>query len=164
MSEPERAPSGSARVRRARAADLRAVARLAGEHTAYERAAPPPADLAERWESLLFGTAAPRLRCFVAERDDGEIIGYATCAPEVSTWEGTEYLHMDCLFLREGHRGLKVGPLLMAAVLAEARELGLDRVQWQTPVWNTDAIRFYDRLGAEVKEKVRFTLPADTEL
>ncbi len=25
------------------------------------------------------------------------------------------------------------------------------QVQWQTPPWNTDAIRFYDRLGAQNK-------------
>ncbi|MFF8373240.1 GNAT family N-acetyltransferase [Streptomyces lydicus] len=151
--------TGSARVRRARVDDLPHVVQLVSEHAAYERAAPPPTDLARRLETLLFGTDSPRLRCFVAELDDGEIIGYASCAPEVSTWDGAEYLHLDCLFLRDGHRGLKVGPLLVDAVVAEARELGLGQVQWQTPPWNTDAIRFYDRLGAEAKEKRRYHLP-----
>ncbi|KIZ14816.1 GNAT family N-acetyltransferase [Streptomyces natalensis] len=153
--------SGSAGVRRARVADLAQLAELASEHAAFEGAAPPPVDLARRLETLLFGTEAPRLRCFVAELNDGEIIGYATCAPEVSTWDGAEYLHMDCLFLREGHRGRKVGPLLMEAVTTEARALGLGQVQWQTPPWNTDAIRFYDRLGARAKEKLRYHLPVD---
>jgi ribosomal protein S18 acetylase RimI-like enzyme len=152
--------AGVARVRRARVADLPRVAQLAAEHAAYERAAPPPTDLARRLEALLFGTEAPRLRCFVAELNEEEIIGYASCAPEVSTWDGAEYLHMDCLFLRDGHRGLKVGPLLMEAVVAEARALGLGQVQWQTPPWNTDAIRFYDRMGVQVKEKLRYYLPA----
>jgi GNAT superfamily N-acetyltransferase len=148
-----------ARVRRARVADLPHVAELAAEHAAYEKAAPPPPDLARRLETLLFGTNAPRLRCFVAELNDGEIIGYASCAPEVSTWDGAEYLHMDCLFLRDGHRGLKVGPLLVEAVVAEARALGIGQVQWQTPTWNVDAIRFYDRLRAHGKERMRFYLP-----
>lgn len=148
-----------AMVRRVRVGDLAQVAQLAAEHAEYERAAPPPADLARRLEVLLFGSTAPRLRCFVAELDGGGLIGYATCAPEVSTWDGAEYLHMDCLFLRDGHRGLKVGPLLMDAVVAEARELGLVQVQWQTPPWNTGAMRFYDRLGARSKEKLRYHLP-----
>ncbi|MGJ5892823.1 N-acetyltransferase [Streptomyces sp. V2] len=146
-------------VRHARPADLPTVARLAAEHAAYEKAAPPPADLARRLEGLLFGEAPARLRCFVAGTDDGEIVGYASCAPEVSTWEGTEYLHMDCLFLRDGHRGLGLGPRLMDAVIAEARTLGLAEVQWQTPVWNAGAMRFYDRLGARGKDKVRYSLP-----
>ncbi|MGW4774401.1 N-acetyltransferase family protein [Nocardia sp. NPDC004278] len=151
----------SVRVRHARVADLPHVAQLAAEHAAYEKAAPPPADLARRLQALLFDTEQPRLRCFVAELDDGEIIGYASCAPELSTWDGAEYLHMDCLFLREGHRGLQVGPMLVQAVVAEARELGLGQVQWQTPPWNTDAIRFYDRLGARSTEKRRYCLMAD---
>ncbi|MFI9047327.1 GNAT family N-acetyltransferase [Streptomyces sp. NPDC053427] len=150
--------TGVARVRCARVADLPHVVQLVSEHAAYERAAPPPTGLARRLEVLLFGSQTPRLRCFVAELNDGEIIGYATCAPEVSTWDGAEYLHMDCLFLRDGHRGLKVGPLLVEAVVAEAHELGLGQVQWQTPPWNTDAIRFYDRLGAQAKEKLRYHL------
>jgi GNAT superfamily N-acetyltransferase len=151
--------AGAPRVRHARPADLPHIALLAAEHAAYEKAPEPlPADLPQRLEALLFGSAAPRLRCFVAELADGELVGYASCAPEVSTWDGVEYLHMDCLFLRDGHRGLGIGPLLMEAVLGEARALGLSQVQWQTPPWNEDAIRFYDRLGARAKEKRRYSL------
>lgn len=153
--------TGAPLVRRARPADLPRVAELAAEHAAYERAAPPPADLAQRLEPLLFGSAGGRLRCFVAELGGGRIVGYASCAPEIATWDGAEYLHMDCLFLREGHRGLGIGAKLMDAVLAEARALGLGQVQWQTPPWNKDAIRFYDRLGAHAKDKRRYFLSAD---
>ncbi|MCF2527568.1 GNAT family N-acetyltransferase [Yinghuangia soli] len=148
-------------VRHARPGDLPEVARLAAEHAEYEKASPPPADLADRLSALLFGSAAPRLRVLVAELAPGELIGYASCAPEMSTWDGAEYMHMDCLFLRDGHRGLRVGPKLIEAVATEARSLGIDHVQWQTPPWNTDAIRFYNRLGATSKEKLRFTLPVD---
>lgn len=150
---------GAPRVRHARAADLPQVAELAAEHATYEKAAAPVSDLVARLTGLLFGTATPRLRCLVAELTDGELVGYATCAPEVSTWEGAEYLHLDCLYLRPTHRGLGLGPLMMEAVVAEAQALGLAEVQWQTPVWNGGAIRFYERLGARAKEKLRFSLP-----
>ncbi|MFH8573035.1 GNAT family N-acetyltransferase [Streptomyces sp. NPDC017993] len=117
------------------------VAQLASERAAYERAAPPATRLVSTTGGAAVGSQTPRLRCFVAELNDGEIIGYATCAPEVSTWDGAEYLHMACLLLRDGHRALKVGPLLVEAVVAEARELELGQVQWRTPPWNADAIR-----------------------
>ncbi|ONI91562.1 hypothetical protein ALI22I_08010 [Saccharothrix sp. ALI-22-I] len=65
---------GVPRVRHARPADLPRIALLAAEHAAYENAAQPPADLPQRLEALLFGSAAGRLRCFVAELDDGDII------------------------------------------------------------------------------------------
>ncbi|MGX1472038.1 UNVERIFIED_CONTAM: GNAT superfamily N-acetyltransferase [Streptomyces canus] len=146
-------------VRHAERADLAAVAELAARHAEYERAAPPPDDLSDRLAALLFDTSAPRLRCLVAELPDGSLVGYATCSPELSTWEGREYLHMDCLFLLPGHRGLGLGVLLMDAVAAEARALGLGEVQWQTPTWNDGAIRFYDRMGARARQKVRYSLP-----
>lgn len=152
--------SGAPLVRRARVGDLPDVVALIAEHAAYEKAEPPAAGLEERLRSLLFGSSGPRLRCLVAELD-GAVVGYATCSAEVSTWDGVEYLHMDCLFLRDGHRGLGIGESLMDAVRGEARALGLDQVQWQTPAWNDGAIRFYGRIGAVAKEKRRFFLPVD---
>ncbi|MFG2502385.1 HAD-IA family hydrolase [Streptomyces sp. NPDC048441] len=154
---PDARPGHAPRVRYARPADLPRIAELADEHAAYEKSPPLTPGLAGRLDGLLFGTPEPRLRCLVAELPGGEIVGYATCAPEVSTWDGAEYLHMDCLFLRDGHRGLGLGPLLTDAVAAEARALGLTEVQWQTPAWNEGAIRFYNRLGADAKEKLRYT-------
>ncbi len=150
--------TGAPYVRHATPADLPRVVELVAEHAAYEKSAPPLPGLAVRLEALLFGTPDPRLRCLLAETSGGEVVGYASCAPEVSTWDGREYLHMDCLYLRADARGSGLGALLMDAVAAEARELGLTEVQWQTPAWNEGAIRFYDRLGAESKEKLRFTL------
>ena len=155
--------TATAHVRSARPADLPRVAQLAAEHAAYERAAPPPSDLADRLRALLFDTTTPRLHCLVAERADGDVVGYATCAPEVSTWGGREYLHMDCIFLRSGNRGQGLGPLLMDAVTAHAKDLGLTEIQWNTPTWNEGAVRFYERLGAQAKEKLRYTLPVSDD-
>lgn len=52
--------------------------------------------------------------------------------------------------------------VLVEVVVAQARELGLKQVQWQAPPWNTDTIRFYDRLGAQAKEKLRYHLSVDS--
>ncbi|MGP3950192.1 hypothetical protein [Streptomyces sp. 7N604] len=46
--------------------------------------------------------------------------------------------------------------------MAEARGLGLTEVQWQTPAWNEGAARFYERLGARAKEKLRYSLPVQS--
>ncbi|MFH9724125.1 GNAT family N-acetyltransferase [Streptomyces sp. NPDC017254] len=148
-----------AEVRHARPEDLPRVVELIVEHAVYEKAEPPAPGLADRLARLLFGPEPPRLRCLVAVLPDGTLAGYASCAPELSTWDGAEYLHMDCLYLTGTSRGHGLGPLLMAAVRAEASRLGLAEIQWQTPEWNEDAIRFYDRLGATSKEKRRYSLP-----
>lgn len=106
---------------------------------------------------MLFG-AAPRLHAIVAADDDG-IVGYATASLEASTWQGVEFLHMDCLFLREAARGSGVGGLLLTALRELAASLGARELRWQTPDWNEGAIRFYDRTGATRSAKQRYTLP-----
>ncbi|MFE0699077.1 GNAT family N-acetyltransferase [Streptomyces sp. NPDC058872] len=161
MSQREDGPGGTAVVRHARPEDLPRVVELITEHAAYERSVPPKPGLADRLADLLFGPGPRRLGCFVAVLPDGTLAGYATCAPTPSTWDGTEYLHMDCLYLAERSRGHGIGPLLIAAVRSEARELGLPELQWQTPEWNERAIAFYDRLGATSLSKRRYTLPTE---
>ncbi|MEU4117104.1 GNAT family N-acetyltransferase [Kitasatospora sp. NPDC028055] len=149
-------PGGT--IRPATPADLPALARLCAEHAAYERAEPVPADLAARLEPALF-TAQPRACCLVVDHG-GELTGYASYSREFSTWQAAEYVHLDCLFVAEAHRGEGWGRALLDAVREAAAELGAAQLQWQTPDWNTDAIRFYHRAGAVGRPKVRFSLAA----
>ncbi|KQV13941.1 MULTISPECIES: GNAT family N-acetyltransferase [unclassified Kitasatospora] len=158
MNDLEEPSPAAARIRPARPADLPRIVELAAEHAAYERAAPPAPDLVLRLDALLFGAPIPRLHCLLAELPDGEVVGYAAAAPELSTWQGREYLHLDCLFLRPAARGSGLGVLLMDAVAALAGRLGMTEVQWQTPDWNEGAARFYDRIGAEARTKLRYRL------
>ncbi|WP_432035201.1 N-acetyltransferase family protein [Streptomyces cucumeris] len=138
--------------------DLPRVAELAAEHAAYERADPPAGDFAERLAEALFDRSPPWVSLLVAALPDGRLAGYATCAPEFATWQGLRYLHMDCLYLRAEHRGHGLGRRLFDAVAAEAGALRLTEIQWNTPLWNEDAMRFYERLGAVRRDKARYGL------
>lgn len=145
-------------IRSALPDDLSELIRLCAAHAAYEQATYDPAGKAERLGALLF-TTSPRLFCVVAEHA-GDLIGYATWSQEVSTWDAWLYAHMDCLYLDPQARGSGMGRRLMARVAREALAAGCRLVQWQTPTFNTRAMRFYARLGATRKEKVRFFLDA----
>lgn len=129
---------------------------LCGEHAAFERASYDPTNKREKLASLLFARE-PALIGKVAVSEDS-LIGYATASAEVSTWAAERFMHMDCLFVRETHRGRGVGARLMEAIVQEAARLGIHQLQWQTPRWNTDADRFYRRAGAVVSEKFRYSL------
>jgi GNAT superfamily N-acetyltransferase len=144
-------------VRPATSADLPALAALCAAHAAYEQAAPVPDDLAARLEPALFSTP-PQAWCLLACRG-GEPVGYASYSLEFSTWNANHYVHLDCLFVHERHRGGGLGRRLLDAVSLAAAGLGAGEVQWQTPEWNVDAIRFYGRTGAQRRSKVRFVLP-----
>jgi GNAT superfamily N-acetyltransferase len=146
-------------VRRVSRRDLAALVVMCGEHAQYERAPHAPAGMAERLARALFATP-PRLHAWVAEAS-GELLGYATATVEFSTWQARDFLHMDCLFVREGRRGDGIGVSLLAAVIVAARCAGCAEIQWQTPDWNTDAARFYRRAGAIEKPKRRFSLQLD---
>jgi ribosomal protein S18 acetylase RimI-like enzyme len=58
-------------------------------------------------------------------------------------------------------RGAGLGRLLLREIARLAFQLSCVNVQWQTPVWNTRAISFYQHLGAEGKQKVRFFFAGD---
>ncbi|MFI9105433.1 GNAT family N-acetyltransferase [Streptomyces fildesensis] len=143
-------------VRPAAPDDLPTLIQLCAAHAAFEHADPVPDDLATRLGTALFSAPA-RLWCLVAE-SGGEVIGYATYTLDFSTWRGASYAHMDCLFVTEQHRGGGWGRRLLDNVVAAAAEAGAAEVQWQTPDWNTDAIRFYDRTGAQRRLKARYLL------
>lgn len=95
---------------------------------------------------------------WVAESRTG-LLGYAAATLEFSTWQAAEYLHLDCLFLRESARGAGLGQRLLTAVAACAEGLDVMEMQWQTPAWNENARRFYRRLGAQETDKTRFHWP-----
>ena len=148
--------SSSTTVRSAHPDDLNEIIRLCAAHAEYERADYDPVGKRERLDGLLFGPS-PRLFCLVAERGDS-LVGYATWSEEVSTWDAWIYAHMDCLYLDSDARGSGAGRLLLSQLARDALGRGCRLVQWQTPVFNTRAMRFYDRLGTTRKEKVRFYL------
>ncbi|MFJ6796756.1 GNAT family N-acetyltransferase [Streptomyces sp. NPDC091268] len=158
MDHTPAAPPVRTPVRPARPEDLPRLVELIREHIAYERSASRPAGLADRLGPQLFAEGA-RMRVLLAESPDGAVAGYAACSAEFSFWDARHYLHMDCLYLAAEARGHGLGAALMEGVAGLARELGLDRVEWQTPDWNEGAIRFYDRLGATGRPKLRYALP-----
>jgi GNAT superfamily N-acetyltransferase len=147
-------------IRRAAPAEASLITPLCAEHAGYERANFDFNGHPSRLAEMMSGPVA-RIVILVAETTGLGLIGYAAVAREVSTWRADEYMHMDCLFVREAHRGKAIGRQLFDAVVALARTEGLHEIQWQTPSWNSGAIRFYRAIGAEPADKVRFSLPAD---
>jgi GNAT superfamily N-acetyltransferase len=144
----------SVQIRRAAPVEASLITPLCAEHAAFEKADFNSDDHASRLAEMMSGSV-PRITILVAEIVDLGPIGYAAVAREASTWRASEYLHLDCLFVREPHREIGVGRQLLDAVVAMAKAYGLVEVQWQTPSWNRRAIHFYRVLGAVPADKVR---------
>lgn len=143
-------------IRPATPADMTGLTGLCRRHAEYERAGPPAPDLGRRLDRALFGDP-PALGCLILCHGE-QAVGYATFTEDFSTWRGDRFLHLDCLFVDIPHRGAGRGGQLFDAIAAVARSRGIGEMQWQTPDWNTDAQRFYQRRGAQGSAKTRYTL------
>ena len=134
--------------------DLEELVDLCAEHAEYERAPYHRAGKRAALEGFFLGES-PRARCLIAQTGAG-LAGYATWSREFSTWGACEYAHLDCLYLRTDWRGQGMGTALLGAVADAAAREGLAHMEWQSPIWNKGALRFYRREGGVGVEKVRF--------
>lgn len=144
-----------ASIRPAQPPDIGQVVRLCRDHAAFEAAQFTSDGKADVLRAALFAPV-PRLRCIVAEADHS-IIGYATFTTDFSTWKAAEYVYMDCLFVDADYRAAGLGTQMMSTIARNAGILGCATVEWQTPAWNSNAARFYERLGARSSNKLRFS-------
>lgn len=141
-------------IRRATTSDVSTILSLIRVHAEFERTRAVVTAHALR-DAL--SASAPLVQVWVAEVDD-DIVGYATATTDFSTWSGRQFVHVDCLFVRADHRGRGAGARLLAAICDHTERIGLTDLQWQTPVWNEEACRFYRRMGATASPKMRFAL------
>jgi GNAT superfamily N-acetyltransferase len=134
-------------IRRAKPQDMPAVLRLITELAVFER---EPEAVVVTVDDLIrdgFGEN-PLFQCLVAE-EGSEILGMALFYFRYSTWKG-KTIHLEDLIVTETHRGKSIGQRLYAAVIAEGKNQGVRRIEWNVLDWNTPAIGFYEKSGAKI--------------
>ncbi len=94
----------------------------------------------------------PRFGALIAEWD-GEAVGYVSYTFNYSIWMGGVYLNIDDLFVWKKFRGKKIGEQLMLKIKEVGKEQGLSRIRWEVEQDNLGAIKFYEKLGAELTIK-----------
>ncbi len=134
--------------------DLTALIDLCRKHAEYEQAIYETANKEQLLREALF-TESPKLFCWVIESNK-QLVGYASYIFDYSTWDAGTFLYLDCLYLEPQCRGLGIGEEIMQKIREVARQNNCINIQWQTPDFNTRAIKFYERMGGVGKSKVRF--------
>jgi len=129
---------------------------LCQKHALYEKADFLLEDKKQKLEKYLFEDN-PSVYCLVVEYQNS-LIGYSTFMKQFSTWDASFYLYMDCLFIDEKYRSLGIGKNLLLELKKKAKLLECNIIQWQTPSFNTQAIKFYKKNKAISKTKERFFL------
>jgi GNAT superfamily N-acetyltransferase len=97
---------------------------------------------------------ARRVGCEIAELD-GEPVGFALWFYIYSTFQGRFGLYLEDLFVSAEARGRGVGKALLVALAQRCAQEGLGRMDWSVLDWNTDAIGFYEGLGARLTDEWR---------
>jgi GNAT superfamily N-acetyltransferase len=133
-------------VRDATPDDLDDICAMIRELADFERAPGEVAFVREDVAGHLFGPV-PAVHALIAEEEgkEGTVAGMALWYPTYSTWVGRPGVWLEDLFIRPAHRRRGLAGELLAALAGRTS----GRVEWAVLDWNTDAIRFYDRLGAE---------------
>jgi GNAT superfamily N-acetyltransferase len=91
---------------------------------------------------------APKFRALIAEWD-GQPAGYALFFEFYSSFQGRAGLFLEDIFVRPQYRKHGIGSELLAQVARIAWEEDYFCLRWEVLDWNSIAIEFYRKLGAE---------------
>ncbi|GAA2831622.1 GNAT family N-acetyltransferase [Aminobacter aminovorans] len=140
-------------IRKALPKDAAQLLDLIRQHALFERATEcvNEADLV-----AILDAREPPTHLIVAE-DERTLIGYAALTFDYALWTAGRFAHLDCLFVYENARGQGIGKQLFDHVGLLTEEAGVERMEWQTPLRNLDAIRFFEREGGVGQPKMRFS-------
>ena len=134
-------------IRKGRIEDMPRVLELIQELAAFEKQPDAVEVTVSDLERDGFGVN-PLFQILVAEID-GAIPGIALFYNRFSTWKG-KTIHLEDLIVSEKYRGSGIGMKLYEAVMAEAKNQNVRRVEWNVLDWNIPAISFYEKTGAVV--------------
>jgi GNAT superfamily N-acetyltransferase len=152
-------------IRKGKKEDMKGVLALIRELAVFEKE--PDAVLITE-EDLVrdgFGTT-PLFQVFVAEvendsspesfRDEQakQIVGIALYYYRYSTWKG-KTIHLEDLVVKDSMRGTGLGYALYSEIIKQAKKDNVRRIDWNVLDWNTSAIEFYKKSGANVLDEWR---------
>jgi len=133
-------------IRFATGSDVSVVAGLIRGLARYEKLEHEVVMTEEVLARNLFGPR-PYAETLIAE-EDGTPVGMALFFHNFSTFLGRPGLYLEDLYVVPESRGAGVGKALLERLAQVAVERDCGRLEWAVLDWNTDAIRFYERLGA----------------
>jgi GNAT superfamily N-acetyltransferase len=134
------------RIRAATAADLDTIDRLIRALAEYERLVHEVKMDKEQLGQYLFGERK-YAEVLIAENEDGPC-GFALFFHNFSTFLGRPGIYLEDLFVLPDRRSEGIGKALLKRLAEIAVERRCGRLEWAVLDWNTDAIGFYERLGA----------------
>ncbi|QQE65013.1 GNAT family N-acetyltransferase [Leptolyngbya sp. BL0902] len=136
-------------IRPATPADVPTLVALIQSLAEYEKLSHEVTGRPEDLARHLFGER-PYAEAVLAELE-GSTAGMALYFYNFSTFLMQPGLYLEDVFVLPNYRRRGVGQALLKYLGQVALEKGCGRFEWSVLDWNTPAIEFYQRLGAEIK-------------
>jgi len=86
---------------------------------------------------------------------DGKGVGYAFFFPNFASFRGQRGFYLEDIYIAESYRGKGVGEAMLRELARLAASRGYERIDFVVLDWNTSAIEFYKKLGAEMDRSER---------
>ena len=134
-----------------RAAELRDVAPMVSlirELAEFEKLTHLLQVTPEKLRPHLFGEK-PVVEAMVAEAG-GEVAAFALFYTNFSTFLAQPGLYLEDLYVKPAARGQGMGEALLSRLGRLAVDRGYGRFDWTVLDWNTEAVAFYEKMGATV--------------
>ncbi|MEO0354542.1 MAG: GNAT family N-acetyltransferase [Cyanobacteria bacterium P01_A01_bin.3] len=113
----------------------------------YEKLAHEVTGSLNQLQAALFGDR-PAAEVLLADVE-GEAAGFALFFPTYSSFEGKPGIYLEDLFVRPTFRRQGIAKALLSRLAKLVLERQGCRLEWAVLDWNTPAIEFYQRIGAE---------------
>ena len=81
---------------------------------------------------------------------ESRVVAFALFFTNYSTFLAQPGLYLEDLYVKPAHRSAGIGQALLTRLARLAVERDCGRFEWSVLDWNTNAIRFYERMGATV--------------
>jgi len=131
--------------------DLLSILNLLREFAAFEDLSDYCTVTEERLAAAMFAEGSV-LEGLIALEDD-KPIGYALYYPNFSSFRGERGFHLDDLYVSSEHRGKGVGEGFLKEIARSAAARGFERIDFNVLDWNTPALGFYRKLGAQSNDE-----------
>ncbi len=151
MSPSATTPAGTVEIRAARTTDVDFIFAMIVGLAEYEKSPESVLGTPELLRGALFAER-PHAEAVIAELD-GKRVGFALFHGTFSTWHCRPGIWLEDFFVLPEHRRHGIGERLFRHVAQIAVDRGCSRFNWTVLDWNTPALSFYAKMGAEPLEE-----------
>ena len=130
--------------------DCAVILNFVRELAIYEKAEHEVVATEQHFEQSMF-CDTPKVFGLIAEINN-KPVGFAIYFYSFSTWLGKHGIYLEDLYVSPKRRGAGAGKALLKELATIAVQNNCGRVEWSVLDWNEPSIKFYEAMGAKIKD------------